>query len=412
MSAYYNEIEPFAVAWLRELIKQGHIADGVVDDRSITEVQASDLEGFTQCHFFAGIGVWSYALRQAGWSDDRSVWTGSCPCQPFSTAGKGKGTEDDRHLWPELYRLIAECRPVTVFGEQVANKAGESWFDLVQNDLAGENYTAGLAVFPACGVGAPHQRKRLYWAASALGNSGRWQKRREQTASGENVGKRLPTPSSSSGSMADTNIKQQSYRPSGLGNAQEACHRKTRDERSDGYAVRPDLPADSVADTASDRLPRERKVGEIEEGREQRPVEGRELPEGSEGRGADGGVADSETQRQQDGTEISRVTTKVDGQASVRSGASGECSTGSVADPSSVGRRKDGVHKGRSNEEVSSRVSDGPVCKSAGVYEQPASRPSNGFWGAADWLFCRDGKWRPVESGTFPLANESPARVG
>jgi len=165
MSAYYNEIEPFAAQWLRNLISKGLIADGEVDERSIADVKPDDLIGFTQCHFFAGIGVWSYALRCAGWSDDRPVWTGSCPCQPFSSAGKGKGFDDERHLFPHFHWLISQCRPELVFGEQVANKAGESWFDIVQVDLAGEGYTAGLVVFPACGVGAPHQRKRLYWVA-------------------------------------------------------------------------------------------------------------------------------------------------------------------------------------------------------------------------------------------------------
>jgi hypothetical protein len=91
VTAYYNEIDPKAAAWLRELIKQGHIADGVVDERSIVDVSPDELRGFTQCHFFAGIGVWSYALRSAGWADDRPVWTGSCPCQPFSSAGRRGG---------------------------------------------------------------------------------------------------------------------------------------------------------------------------------------------------------------------------------------------------------------------------------------------------------------------------------
>ncbi|MFX5084551.1 hypothetical protein ABTC40_18100, partial [Acinetobacter baumannii] len=77
--AYYNEFDPFAAEWLRVLIMFGHIAPGDVDERSITEVSPDDLRGYTQHHFFAGIGVWSLALRGAGWSDDRPVWTGSCP---------------------------------------------------------------------------------------------------------------------------------------------------------------------------------------------------------------------------------------------------------------------------------------------------------------------------------------------
>ncbi len=165
MAAYYNEIDPFAAAWLRELIKAGHIAPGEVDERSITDVMPSDLAGFTQCHFFAGIGVWSYALRQAGWADDRPVWHGSCPCQPFSSAGKGKGFKDERHLWPEFYRLISQCRPTVCFGEQVASKDGLAWLDLVQADMEGADYAFGAIDTCAAGFGAPHIRQRLYWVA-------------------------------------------------------------------------------------------------------------------------------------------------------------------------------------------------------------------------------------------------------
>ncbi|HHG6003289.1 TPA: DNA cytosine methyltransferase [Pseudomonas aeruginosa] len=135
--AYYNEIDPYAAQWLRNLIAAGHIAPGDVDERSIEDVHPDDLKHYTQCHFFAGIGVWSLALRRAGWPDDRPVWTGSCPCQPFSAAGKGAGFDDERHLWPHWHWLIGERRPPVIFGEQVASKDAEPWLDLVQADMEG-----------------------------------------------------------------------------------------------------------------------------------------------------------------------------------------------------------------------------------------------------------------------------------
>lgn len=167
MTVYYNEIDPFAAQWLRNLINAGHIAPGIVDERSIEDVYPSDLRGFTQCHFFAGIGVWSHALRSAGWSDYRPVWTGSCPCQPFSEAGQGAGFDDERHLWPHFYHLIKECRPAIVLGEQVSGKRAGPWIDLVQDDLEEVGYAFGALAFPACSVGAPHIRDRLYWVADS-----------------------------------------------------------------------------------------------------------------------------------------------------------------------------------------------------------------------------------------------------
>ena len=171
MAAYYNEIEPFAVHVLKQLIRDGVIADGDVDDRSIVDVRPEDLRGYTQCHFFAGGGLWSVAARMAGWDDDRPLWTGSCPCQPFSVAGKGKGTADARHLWPDFHRLISECRPAVVVGEQVASKAGREWLAGVFADLERVGYAGAGADLCAAGVGAPHIRQRLYWVARSLGDA-------------------------------------------------------------------------------------------------------------------------------------------------------------------------------------------------------------------------------------------------
>lgn len=172
MAAYYNEIDPFTAQWLRELINAGAIAPGDVDERDIADVTADDIAGYDQCHFFAGIGVWSYALRLAGWPDNRPVWTGSCPCQPFSSAGMGAGFADERHLWPEFFRLIRECRPATVFGEQVASRDGLAWLDLVQADLEAAGYACGALDTCAAGVGAPHIRQRLYWVAITSNEGG------------------------------------------------------------------------------------------------------------------------------------------------------------------------------------------------------------------------------------------------
>jgi DNA (cytosine-5)-methyltransferase 1 len=167
MSAYYNEFDPFAAAWLRELIKGGHIADGEVDDRSIELVRPDDLRGFTQCHFFAGIGGWSYALRLAGWPDTQECWSGSCPCQPFSSASNRDNTrtDDAKHLWPALGRLVIARAPPVIFGEQIA-QAGD-WFAEVCADLENGGYEIGAAILPAVALGFDHARARLYFVGHA-----------------------------------------------------------------------------------------------------------------------------------------------------------------------------------------------------------------------------------------------------
>ena len=167
---YYNEFDPKAAAWLRSLIDAELIPPGHVDDRSIADVTKTDLDGFTQCHLFCGIAGWPLALRLANWPADRPVWTGSCPCQPFSSAGKGKGVNDERHLWPEFARLIGECKPPTVFGEQVASKAGRGWLDGVFADLEDLDYRCGAADLCAASAGAPHIRQRLFWVADSEGD--------------------------------------------------------------------------------------------------------------------------------------------------------------------------------------------------------------------------------------------------
>jgi DNA (cytosine-5)-methyltransferase 1 len=219
---YYNEFDPFCAQWLRNLIAAHLIPDGFVDERDIREVRPDDLTPYAQCHFFAGIAGWPLALQLATWPASRPIWTGSCPCQPFSCAGKRKGAADSRHLWPEFFRLIKECHPPVVCGEQVAsseivgtefeasfiiavqngnyaraNKLAKQltqshsfhwwvrWVDRVQADLAGIGYAFGFKVLGAHSVGAPHIRQRLYWVAHPQGN-GRDQGRTEPD--GRNAG--------------------------------------------------------------------------------------------------------------------------------------------------------------------------------------------------------------------------------
>ena len=293
MSAYYNEINPFAASWLKELIKAGLIAPGEVDERSIEDVVPGDLNGFDQCHFFAGIGVWSFALRQAGWPDERPVWTGSCPCQPFSTAGKGKGFADERHLWPAFFHLISQCRPVTIFGEQVASNDGLGWLDLVQADLEGAGYSCGALDTCAAGFGAPHIRQRLYWVAHPCD---------------------IEKSSIISGRLGDAIGK-------GLERQSRDGHRARSWQETSGYASKTGNP---------------------------------------------------------------------DGLANAESGKARQ----ELREPDITMRRR-------------------PLCLPAGCcVASPDSSQTDSFWKDADWLFCRDGKWRPVEPGSCPLAHGAASRVG
>jgi DNA (cytosine-5)-methyltransferase 1 len=291
---YYNEFDPYAAQWLRNLIDAGHIAKGEVDTRSIKDVSASDLTGYVQCHFFAGLGGWSHALRLAGWPDDRPVWTGSCPCQPFSAAGTQKGTADDRHLWPVWFNLIRECRPGVVFGEQVEAAINHGWLDLVQSDLESESYACGAAGIPAAGVGAPHIRQRLWFVADDI-NSRRsrigWR------------GEARAAERSEVGRLADAD--------SG---------------RHDGWPT----------------------------------ATGRQA-------GASAGIASSSA--------FDQLADDLDTRLQ--------------------GRLPGGAHEEQQNQH-------GHVGRGRAAH----------FWSDCDWLPCRDGKSRPVESGTFPLVNGATARVG
>jgi DNA (cytosine-5)-methyltransferase 1 len=330
MAVYYNEFDSFAAAWLRELIKQGLIADGEVDERSIVDVEPADVRGFRQYHWFAGIGGWSYALRLAGWPDDRPVWTGSCPCQPLSSAGKRKGHADERHLWPAFHSLIAECRPATVFGEQVASKDGREWFSAVRADLEADGYACGGADLCAAGIGAPHIRQRLWWVAQRLAHANGTV---AELAAGPGT---RPYQAHGAGPHGESDGRGDAGRlvgahGSGAG-AQPGGHREACEEADRG--ARPDDSA-AICDGAG-------AVGGM--GHPERISAGRNAGAGVEAQG----MAELRPERDD------------------------------ARPPSAIG--------------------------------WPG--PTNGFWANADWLHCRDGKWRPVEPSTFPLAHGFPNRVG
>ena len=294
MSAYYNEHDPYCAEWLRRLVLNGHLAPGDVDERDIRDIRPDDLKGYRQCHFFAGIGVWSHALRRAGWPDERPIWTGSCPCQPFSAAGARAGFADERHLWPAFNHLISQCGPATVVGEQVEN-AGD-WLDLVSADLEAQGYAFGAAFLPAAGFGGAHIRSRNYWMAHIFGHG------RPKSRHGDNRGH--------DGPQLDADV----------------CDGRLADDAFSGW---------------------------------QR--------QGGSRSAQDFGTAEL-------------------------------CGTGGLADDDER-RERSGAARG---------WGQGPS------HDCAAGRPHAPLLGRepVDWLFCRDGRWRPVEPCTFPLVDAAPARVG
>ena len=304
MAVYYNDVDPAVCAWLRELIAAGLLPGGEVDGRSILDVEPADLRGFAQCHFFAGIGGWPYALRLAGVAGDLSVWTGSPPCQPFSQAGQRKGQDDDRHLAPAFLRLVAACRPGLVFGEQVASAAvlgpvggtartaaadtaGWAWFDALADALEAACYAVAAADLPAAGIGAPHIRQRLFFGAVAM--------------------------DAGAGGLGDS---------FGAGPQGRLGMPGGADQRAAGSA------------------------------------------------GLAGGLADGD---------------------------------GGFPGDGAIQRRRQ--HR-REPTDGGAGDLDGPGADPAGT------SPTHGVWSDPDWLFCRDGRWRPVEPGTFPLADGIPGRMG
>lgn len=152
---------------MRELISVGHITAGDVVHADIATLRAEQFAGYNRVHLFAGIAGWDVALTRAGWPDSVPVMTGSCPCQPFSSANlsENKGIGSERDIWHEMHRLIRTSKIPFVFGEQVETAISHGWIDRVEADLAKEGYITAYAVLGAHSIGAPHIRQRLYWVA-------------------------------------------------------------------------------------------------------------------------------------------------------------------------------------------------------------------------------------------------------
>lgn len=176
MTAYYNENDPYAAQFLRNLIAAGCIAPGYVDERDIRDVRADDLFAYIQCHFFADIGGWSYALRLAGWPDDAPGWSASCPCPPWSRARvwhtETAGKKDARDLWPTFFPLVKAVRPIRLVGEQVAGKKVQPWIKRTKADLQSIGYRVRDRTEKAHKRGSPQGRERFYFSAD-LGVPGR-----------------------------------------------------------------------------------------------------------------------------------------------------------------------------------------------------------------------------------------------
>jgi DNA (cytosine-5)-methyltransferase 1 len=323
VSAWYNEKDAHAAQWLRNLIEAGELPEGVVDERSIVDLRGDDLAGYDECHFFAGIGVWARAVAEAeraqGRRFARPLFTGSCPCQPLSAAGQRKGHADERHLWPAFHNLIAQRRPATIIGEQVASKDGREWMAAVRADLEVSGYAVGTAILPACGVGAPHLRYRLFFVAQSSSGergSGRigWDEASVARPSGEFTGP------SDTGFMADAGR-----------------------ERCDGEPIRlqPGQPRQAGLEVARS--------------------------------GATVGLAHAQ--------HAQRWPVDVDRE----DGRDGE-----------DGGRAQAHSEPRARGEVRS--------------EWPG--PPDSFWDAADWLYCRDGKWRPIGAGIQCLVDGAAFKLG
>lgn len=373
---YYNENDKFAAQWLRNLIEEKLIPEGIVDDRSIEDVQSKDLKEFNQCHFFAGIGGWAYALQLARWNSDRPVWTGSCPCQSFSVAGQRKGADDERNLWPQWFRLIRESRPATIFGEQVVGAIGFGWLDAVATDLEACDYRFASSVLSGYIAGAYHKRQRLWFVADS--DSIGW----EQNYEFKN---RQKTPISNRNDKNDT-IRMADTTNDGRYEGQSNNEsRRTQPSCEEGRLFKSERERSHMADSdsvggRSSRLEKQQKRASVRQRFENSGFN----------------MADSQNSRRDRGssqTKQKRETTKQNYRRGVWSNTKGQRSH--MAD--TVNEGSQGGLPRRSDEERTDL--NGYIGHNSPV-----------DWRAVEWVECGDGKTRPIplESDVQPLVNGIP----
>lgn len=368
---YYNEVDPHAAQHLRNLIDAGQLPAGDVDERDIRDVKPSNLDGYTQCHFFAGVGIWPLALRIAGWCNTQPIWTGSCPCQPLSSAGKGLGFHDERHLWPDWHWLIGQCRPETVFGEQVASADGLRWADLVSSDLEAQDYAFGPVDTCAAGFGAYHIRQRLYFAAENL----------RLAASGVEY---------TNGSRGTTRVSEKMGRQGGQPKVPyDRSDRRAGCDAGRSHAIGLDNAGCVGRNPSGNRHHRKHDRQQLD------PT----FPNGRVGDPKDCGC-----------DKRGRLCKEGAGRRRARC-SDASCNSG-LANADGFGTqfvaRNDGEAPGiseRQRTKLGSAVSE-RGCKAGWTASPDLGRQD------ADWLFCRDEKWRPVAPGTFPLVDAYPGRVG
>ena len=377
---YYNENDPFCAQWLRNLIGANLIPAGDVDERSIVDVQPEDIRRYVQCHFFCGLAGWPAALHLAGWPSDRPMWSGSCPCQPYSNAGKGKGAADERHLWPAWFRLIEACMPDRIVGEQVASAAvigrlqskkrsvdaktgtrsegqvSESWLDLISANLETAHYAFGSIVVPAAGGGAPHERHRLFWCAERLADAGRGSDERFRQPRSAAVPAAIRLADARGGGRRD------------CGHVKQA----TGDRESDGSG-----DAGGLADA--------RGGGWQRDGRRASAIEG--------GPSYASRLGLTISDRRQQGWPSSE--------------AAGQRGTAFTASRGSE-RMGDTVERGLPHPAAPLTRGEGriPCGTAAGSANGPLDP-----WRELEWIACRDGKSRPVGASLFPLAYGHSGRV-